>query len=123
MLFSKGRSVDLPLTQVPQTAGLPRLRSLGLSGRCFCLEHLNLSLGLALRGFAALPGLLQLRLYLRVELVDLLLEFCFAVGMGLGVFSLELRQVCLHGSDVLVVNGVFYVRERAPENGSADRFH
>src|SRR5260370_20832300 len=116
MLFSKGRSVDLPLTQVPQTAGLPRLRSLGLSGRCFCLEQLNLSLGLALRGFAALPGLLQLRLYLLVELVDLLLEVCFAGGMGLGVLNLELRQVCLHASDFLVATAAFYVRQLAPRN-------
>src|SRR5579864_5301593 len=66
-----------------------RLRGLGLSGRCFRLEHLNFCLGLSLGRFAAFLGFLQLRLYFRIELVDLLLEFGLAVGMRLRMFRLH----------------------------------
>ena len=43
--------------------------------------------------------------------------------MSLRPLSLHLRHVGLHGSNVLVVNRVFYVGESVPEDGSTDTLH
>ena len=41
------------------------------------------------------------------------------IRASFGVFSLHLREVGLHGCDLLVVNRVFYVGESAPEGATA----
>src|SRR5262249_14706447 len=60
---------------------------------------------------------------LRIELVDLLVEFCFAVGPSLGMLGFHLCYVRLNGRDVLVFDCVLDLRKSATEYGSSECLH
>src|SRR5882672_7066205 len=95
-LTSRPEHVAVKRSCFTSVASLYRvLRRRGLGRRSLRLKYLRLYLRLTL--FSATPvfGLLQLSLYLRVELVDLLPELALAVGVRLRLLGLELGHVGL----------------------------